>query len=50
MEDFIEAFKKRIEIELSYSKSLTQVSKSLDKYIKPGTELATSYICSAFKV
>ncbi len=50
MEDFIEAFKKRIEIEINYSKSLTQVSKLLDKYIKPGTELATSYICSAFKV
>ncbi len=50
MEDFIEAFRKRIEVEINYSKSLTQVSKTLDKYIKPGTELASSYISSAFKV
>ena len=35
---------------MSYSKNLTQVSKTLDKYIKPGTELATSFIASAFKV
>ena len=50
MEDFIDAFRKRIEIETTYAKSLTQVSKALDKYIKPGTELTTSYISSAFKV
>jgi hypothetical protein len=37
MEDFIEAFRRRIEVEVTYSKSLQQVSKSLDKYIKPGT-------------
>ena len=37
MEDFIDAFKKRIDVELTYSKNLTQVSKALDKYIKPGT-------------
>lgn len=50
MEDFIEAFKKRIDVEITYSKNLQTVSKALDKYIKPGTELSTSYICSAFKV
>jgi len=50
MEDFVDAFRKRIEVEMTYSKNLTQVSKSLDKYIRPGTELATSFICSAFKV
>jgi hypothetical protein len=50
MEDFIEAFRKRIDIEMNYSKGLAQVSKLLDKYIKPGTELALSFICSAFKV
>ena len=37
MEDFTDAFKRRIEIELTYSKNLTQVSKVLDKHIKPGT-------------
>jgi hypothetical protein len=37
LEDFIDAFKKRIDVELNYSKSLISVSKSLDKYIKPGT-------------
>lgn len=50
MEDFIDAFKKRIDVEQTYSKNLIQVSKSLDKYIKPGTELTTSFISSAFKV
>ena len=35
---------------MTYAKNLQNVSKVLDKYIKPGTELATSYICSAFKV
>lgn len=50
MEDFIDAFKKRIDVEITYSKNLLNVSKCLDKYIKPGTELSTSYICSAFKV
>jgi len=35
---------------MNYSKGLAQVSKLLDKYIKPGTELALSFICSAFKV
>jgi hypothetical protein len=50
MEDFVDAFKKRIDVEMTYSKNLTQVSKTLDKYIRPGTELATSFICSAFKV
>ena len=50
MEDFLDAFKKRIDIEMTYSKSLTSLSKVLDKHIKPGSELATSYICSAFKV
>ena len=50
MEDFIDAFKKRIDIEMYYSKQLAQVSKALDKYIKPGTELSSSFICSAFKV
>ena len=50
MEDFIDAFRKRVEVEMTYSKNLIQVSKVLDKYIRPGTELATSYICSAFKV
>ena len=50
MEDFIDAFKKRIDVEMTYSKNLAQVSKYLDKYIKPGTELTTSFICSAFKV
>ena len=50
MEDFLDAFKKRIDIEINYSKSLTNLSKVLDKHIKPGSELATSYICSAFKV
>lgn len=29
---------------------MTQVSKALDKYIKPGTEYSTSFISSAFKV
>lgn len=37
MEDFIEAFKKRIDVEMTYSKNMIQVSKTLDKYIKPGT-------------
>ena len=50
MEDFIDAFKKRIDVEMTYSKNLSQVSKVLDKYIKPGTELTTSFISSAFKV
>jgi hypothetical protein len=50
MEDFIDAFRKRIDVEITYAKNLQSVSKALDKYIKPGTELATSYICSAFKV
>jgi hypothetical protein len=50
MEDFIDAFRKRIDVEQSYAKNLAAVSKSLDKYIRPGTELALSYICSAFKV
>jgi len=50
MEDFIEAFRKRIEVEVNYSKNLNAVSKSLDRYIQPGTDLAVSYICSAFKV
>lgn len=49
MEILFQAFRKRIEVEINYSKSLTQVSKTLDKYIKPGTELASSYISSAFK-
>lgn len=50
MEDFIDAFHRRIDVEISYSKQLATVSKALDKYIKPGTELASSFICSAFKV
>ena len=37
MEDFIDAFKKRIDVEMTYSKNLANVSKALDKYIKPGT-------------
>lgn len=50
MDDFIDAFKKRIDVENTYAKSLSTISKSLDKYIRPGTELAISFICSAFKV
>lgn len=50
MEDFIDAFRKRIDVENTYAKNLLQVSKTLDKYIKPGTELSISFICSAFKV
>lgn len=49
-DDFNEAFKKRITIELEYAKNLDLVSRSLDKYIQPGTEKAISFICSAFKV
>jgi hypothetical protein len=37
MEDFIEAFHKRIDVEINYAKGLVNVSKSLDKYIMPGT-------------
>lgn len=49
-EDYIDAFRRRIEIEMIYSRSLEAVSKQLDKYIKPGTEKAISFISSAFKV
>jgi hypothetical protein len=34
MEDFIEAFRKRIDVELAYAKNLAAVSKALDKYIQ----------------
>lgn len=50
MQDYVEAFKRRIEIEIEYSKNLMDVSKWLDKHIKPGTDISTSFICSAFKV
>jgi len=49
-EDFIEAFRKRIVVEIDYANNLMGVSKSLDKYIQPGSDKAISFICSAFQV
>lgn len=36
-EEFNEAFKRRITVELEYARNLDVVSKSLDKFIQPGT-------------
>lgn len=50
MEDFIYAFNKRIQTQLSYQKSLNQCAKLLEKHIDPNSEKCLSYISSAFKV
>ena len=50
LDDFIYAFSKRAEAELSYQKNLNECAKILEKYIEPTTEKSVSYISSAFKV
>ena len=50
MDDFIQAFSKRIDTQLTYQKNLNECAKMLEKYIDPTTEKCLSYISSAFKV
>jgi hypothetical protein len=50
LEEFVNAFKERIEVEIDYSKALFKVSKILSRHVQPDLPTPMSYVCSAFKV